>query len=318
VNCYIIIDESNQGQRLDKVLSWEFPDYSRTYFIKAIKKALVKVDGQEVKPAELTKIGQTIIFTPERSENSTPAIDIPIDIIYRDKDYLVINKQPGLIIHPAQNVIDRTLAEALVAREPELAEVGEAGRSGIVHRLDSDTSGVMVVARNEQAWHHLKDAFAKRDVQKKYLAFTRGRPSREGLLETNYGRHPTRRHKMAVLKVGRQARTVVKILKYFPLAEVSLVELSLLTGRTHQARVHLAHLGSPVLGDRRYGLLNRELCSDNPAAQSLIQRQLLHARRLVFPRLDGTLACFRAPWPADFIALWRELNSQEKLSGLKS
>jgi 23S rRNA pseudouridine1911/1915/1917 synthase len=291
---------------LDKWLSTIWP-ISRADLTKAAKKGCLLVNGTRAKASLMAKDGQKIVFYPP----DKPKFPEPPDfvVLYQDEEIFIIDKPAGLIAHPAEAWDGPTLADSLLALDPNLAQVGVPERPGLVHRLDKDTTGVMVVARTPAAYDFLYAAFAERLVSKKYLAFVKGRPQIEGLLETNYGRNPHWRWKMAVLKEGRLAQSFIKVLRHFPEPNVSLVELTLLTGRTHQARVHLATAKSPVLGDHVYGLKRNDSDEVPPALAPFLGRQLLHARRLSFPHPTGGRVAFRAPWPQDFIGLWRELTA---------
>jgi 23S rRNA pseudouridine1911/1915/1917 synthase len=302
-----VVGEEAKGQRLDKWLATIWP-FSRSSLAKAAKDGLLTVDEKPLSPSARAIPGQTVVLSPSSSK-IVLAKPPKVPIIYQDEDFYVVNKPSGLAVHPAPGFRDLTLAEILVAMDPSLAKVGDPERPGLVHRLDKDTSGVMAIARTQKAFESLSAAFAERRVQKKYLAFVKGRPIHEGLVESGVGRHPSIRRKMAVKEDGRPAKTFIKVLRTFKGPKISLVELTLLTGRTHQARVHLAAAKSPVLMDEVYG--PKRSGGWAAALSSLSEkpsRQLLHARRLAFPHPNGgKTVAFRAPWPQDFIDLWREL-----------
>jgi 23S rRNA pseudouridine1911/1915/1917 synthase len=218
---------------------------------------------------------------------------IPLEILHETGDLLVINKAPGMVVHPGPGNRNRTLVNALLHRCPDLSGIGGVLRPGIVHRLDKETSGCLVVAKNDRAHRELSRQFAGRSVRKTYLALVRGRPRRKtGTIETRIGRHPVNRKKMAVLPPprGRVAVTDYRVLQ--DLEGRSLVECGLRTGRTHQIRVHLNHLGHPILGDRLYG-----------GRAPGFERQMLHAWRLGFrhPGSDEWIE-LEAPLPDDFLA----------------
>jgi 23S rRNA pseudouridine1911/1915/1917 synthase len=226
---------------------------------------------------------------------------LALDVLYEDDDLLVINKPPGLTVHPGAGRTGGTLANALVARDPDLAALGGGLRPGIVHRLDKDTSGVLVVARSPRALASLREQVASRTAARTYLAVVRGRPPHpEGTINAPIGRHPRHRTRMAVVPRGRPAITRYRVVESF--ARYSLVEASLVTGRTHQIRVHFAHLGHPVAGDRVYA----------PGRDDLgITRQALHAWRLRIrhPATGASLSVEAAP-PADFAAAVAQARAQ--------
>jgi 23S rRNA pseudouridine1911/1915/1917 synthase len=220
---------------------------------------------------------------------------IPLDVVYEDDDLLVVNKPAGMVVHPAYGHPQGTLVNALLARYPHL-DVGDSGRSGIVHRLDRDTSGLIVVSKTEPALEHLRRQFKTRSVQKTYLALVRKPlPAPEGIIEAPIGRDPRQRQRMAVVAGGRPARTGYELLEN--LGDYSLLAVSPETGRTHQIRVHLAWLGMPVAGDRVYG---QQRGVRRARTDLGLERQFLHAWRLSFerPRGNGDVA-LEAPLPAD-------------------
>jgi 23S rRNA pseudouridine1911/1915/1917 synthase len=223
------------------------------------------------------------------------AESIRLDVVFEDDDLLVVNKPAGMVVHPAYGHSQGTLVNALLARYPHL-DVGDSGRSGIVHRLDRDTSGLIVVAKTEPALEHLRRQFKTRSVQKTYLALAHKRPpAREGIIEAPIGRDPRQRQRMAVVADGRTARTGYEMLEEFD--DYSLLAVSPETGRTHQIRVHLAWLGVPVAGDRVYG---QQRGGRRVRINLGLERQFLHAWRLSFerPRGNGDLV-LEVPLPAD-------------------
>jgi 23S rRNA pseudouridine1911/1915/1917 synthase len=315
--------EQDAGGRLDKLLASIWP-FTRSSFQKAIKNGRVRVNDVKIKNSDCVKAGQKILFwpltaqSPQEAGSSPPAQDkaaeklIPVAVLYEDNSIFVINKPPGLTAHHVNQARGPFLSASLLALDPNLATIGQPDRPGMVHRLDRNTSGVMVVARSVLAFDSLKDSFKDRRVSKKYLAFTMGVPKILGLLESNLARHPKLRYKFYVVpEAGRLARSIIKVLRHFPKTNVCLVEISLLTGRTHQARIHLEQAQAPILGDWVYGLNSFNFLKKFPSLKPLVTRQLLHARRLAFPHPEGGVRAFRAPWPEDFRALWRELNHLE-------
>jgi 23S rRNA pseudouridine1911/1915/1917 synthase len=297
---------------LDKLLAvaWGQP---RAKIAKAAKRGLITVDGVKVKASLTVKTGQKIEGGKLEEDVAPLTLDphIKLDILYQDSQILVINKPANLTAHPGPGVKGPTLTPYLLALEPTLATVGDPERPGLVHRLDKDTTGIMVIAKTNASWEFLKKAFSSRKVIKKYLAFTLGVPVTQGLVDQPIGRHPTQRRKMAVIPNGRPAKTLIKVLKVFPPTNLSLVELTLLTGRTHQARVHLAKVKAPVLGDPVYGPKLGPLLASFPSLSPFLGRQLLHARRITIPRAPGGHLALRAPWPLDFQNLYAHLQKLE-------
>ncbi|MDR3155303.1 MAG: RluA family pseudouridine synthase [Deltaproteobacteria bacterium] len=302
------------GLRLDAALARLFPAFSRSSLAKAVKAGLVLVDGAPARPSSAVRPGQTIAFTPPEPAFAAPAPspDIQLRILHEDSSLIAVDKQPGLAVHPGAGRPEPTLAGALLARYPEISAAGDPERPGIVHRLDKDTSGVIIAARTRTAFDCLKEAFAGREARKIYLAFVRGLPPVTGVIDSPVSRHPTQRHRMtAGLPTGRPSKTSWRALRRFFAAEVSLVSVRLFTGRTHQARVHLASAGFPVLGDPLYGPRRRVMLKEFPSLAPLLRRQFLHARRLSVPHPAGGRMTFSAPWPEDFIVLFRELERLE-------
>lgn len=308
----MVAGPAEEGRRLDVVLASAFPDFSRSQLSRLAREGRISVNGRPGKASQLVDAGQLIVFSspdPPRTD-LIPEPDVSLDIIYEDEQVLALNKPWGLAVHPAPGYSGPTLAGGLLAHDPRLTEVGEKFRPGLVHRLDKDTSGVLITARTEPALRSLAAAFSNRATQKNYLAFTRGRPHQNrGLVDRPIGRHPTQRHKMAVDTArGRPAKTIYQVLKFFPASGLSLILLTLITGRTHQARVHLQSLGTPVLADPVYSRGVSDLLNRFPQLAPGLRRQMLHARRLTIAHLaSGQNLTLRAPWPDDFLFLFREL-----------
>jgi 23S rRNA pseudouridine1911/1915/1917 synthase len=283
---------SEIGERIDIVLARR-ASVTRTLAQRAIRSGAIAVDGNEVKPSYRLE-GEELIA----GEIPAPLVpppgpeDIPIVLRYSDARVLVVSKPPGLVTHPAAGHPSGTLVNALLALGEPLA-AGASTRPGIVHRLDKDTSGLLLIAKDDAAQSYLVDALRSRRVQRVYLALVRGRPGSEtGTIEAPIGRHPVRRRLMAVVASGRPAVTHYRILG--STGSVSLLEVSLETGRTHQIRVHLSHLGHPVVGDRTYG-------GGGGAAAALgLTRPFLHASRVAFPHPDdGRTVEVEDPLPPD-------------------
>jgi 23S rRNA pseudouridine1911/1915/1917 synthase len=307
---------AESGHRLDVVLAAAFPDFSRSQLGRLAREGRILLDGRPAKASQLLTIGQLIAFNqPEPPlTDLRPEPEVRLEVIYEDEQILALNKPWGLAVHPAPGYHGPTLAGGLLAHDPRLTEVGEKFRPGLVHRLDKDTSGVLITARTEPALRALAAAFAGRETQKRYLAFARGRPPQnQGLIDRPIGRHPTQRHKMAVEAAGgRPAKTIYRVLRYFPTSGLSLILLTLITGRTHQARVHLQSLGTPIVADPVYSRGAADLLSRFPHLAPGLQRQMLHARRLTISHPStGCPLTIRAPWPDDFLFLFQQLSYLE-------
>ncbi|GAB4536753.1 MAG: RluA family pseudouridine synthase [Anaerolineae bacterium] len=285
-----------EGERLDRYLARTLPDLSRSQVQRLIRNGLVVLNGHKPRPGVLVSPGMrvTVRIPPAPPDKPLPQ-KLPLDVVYEDDALLVINKPAGMVVHPAHGHSNATLVNALLARYPDLA-VGDVGRPGIVHRLDKDTSGLVVVAKTEEALKHLRSQFKSRQVQKTYLALVRGQPvTPEGIIEAPIGRDPRHRQRMSVIAGGRPARTRYQLLE--DLGDFCLLAVWPETGRTHQIRVHLAWLGVPVAGDLVYG---RERRAHRAKDDLGLERQFLHAWRLSFERPDGTgIVELEAPLPAD-------------------
>lgn len=287
------------SQRLDAFLAAYDPSRSRSRWQDLIREGRVTVNGTARKPNYTLREGDVIAWEiPPPEPAGLEPEDIPLDILYEDADLLVINKPPGLVVHPAPGHSSGTLVHGLLFHCDDLAGIGGEERPGIVHRLDRDTSGCLLVAKTEQALHALARQFKNRDVKKEYVALVWGRPvPARGTIRTLIGRDPHHRQKMsAKVATGREAVTHFELVQ--PFGEMSFVRVRIETGRTHQIRVHLAHIHHPVVGDAMYGRARQHELRD------LITRQMLHAERITFvhPRTGAELE-FTAPLPADFRAL---------------
>jgi 23S rRNA pseudouridine1911/1915/1917 synthase len=286
------------GLRLDQALARLLPEYSRSRIQSWIGSGQVHVNGR---PATISgKIwgGEFVelVITPHPAERPPRPEAIALDIVHEDDALLVLNKPPGLVVHPGHGNWAGTLMNALLHHAPELAHIP---RAGIVHRLDKDTSGLMVVARTLTAQTHLVRQLQARTVGRDYLAVVRGEVTADGEVEAPVGRHPRQRTKMAVIHGGRPALTRYRVVERFP--GVTLVACTLATGRTHQIRVHMAHIGHPLVGDPTYGA-----CSSRSLSKAVRQfhRQALHAYRLgLIHPVTGEPLQWEAPLPADFAAL---------------
>ena len=286
------------GERLDTFIARRCPELSRSHARRLIDEGLVSVNGRKVKPSERVAAGLSVSVTIPPPETITLVPEaIPLTIIYQDGDIIVLDKPAGLTVHPAPGHPSGTLVNALLAACPDLRGIAGTLRPGIVHRLDKDTSGLMVVAKNDRAQRALQRQLKDRDVRKTYLALVRGVPApREGTSAAPIGRHPKNRKKMAVVADGREATTRYRVREEIAGGQYSLLEVEPVTGRTHQIRVHLAAVGHPVVGDATYG---------RPSAA--VGRQFLHAHKLAFGMpLGGRTVEFESPLPADL----REALSQ--------
>jgi 23S rRNA pseudouridine1911/1915/1917 synthase len=274
--------------RLDKYLTQVLPQFSRAYSQKLIEQGHVLINGQIAKASErLNKADRITIKLPPLP--SLPLAEpMPLTIVYEDEDILVIDKPAGLTVHPAPGHPNHTLVNAILAHCPGLTINNEPMRPGIVHRLDKDTSGLIVIAKNDFAREYLTAQFKSRTVTKRYLVLVKGRLSPEqGIIEAPIGRDPHRRQRMAIVEAGKEATTQYQVRKY--LDTYTLVEVTPLTGRTHQIRIHLSAIGCPVVGDPIYGIKSAHL-----------NRQFIHAYRLGF-RLPSTKQYqeFTSPLPMD-------------------
>ncbi len=301
-NQSLSVDTGQRGQRLDAFLAAAVPELSRSHWKVLIQDARVTVNGKACKPNHKLKTGDTVVWSmPEEAPTEVLPENIPIDVLFEDESILVLNKQPGLVVHPAVGNESGTLVNALLYHDAVFQSVE---RAGIVHRLDKDTSGVMVVAKSEKAMTELQRQFKARETDKEYLALVWGRPPQSGRIVNEIGRHRSHRKKMAVLREGgREAVSNYKTLESFD--EMTLVQVKIETGRTHQIRVHMAHLGHPVVGDSVYGRARKHRLPAPPA------RQMLHAARLEFthPELGKRLS-FEAPLFEDMDLLLKLLREK--------
>jgi 23S rRNA pseudouridine1911/1915/1917 synthase len=280
--------------RLDRFLAAQLAQYSRARLQQLIRSGLVRLNGAPARPRDLVRRGDQIELVepaPEKIDNLPEAI--PLDILFDDDDFLVINKSAGLVVHPGAGHTEHTLVNALLHHCPTLSGIGGKERPGIVHRLDKETSGCLVVAKNDEAHRALSRQFAARTVEKIYLALVAGKLRRpSGVIEEKIGRHPVHRKRMSVTSTrGRPAKTEYRVTRSSE--HFSLIECRLHSGRTHQLRVHLHHLGRPIIGDKLYG----------PKTAKDFPRQMLHAWKLGFehPRTKQWQK-FEAPMPEDFAA----------------
>jgi 23S rRNA pseudouridine1911/1915/1917 synthase len=282
----LAVDRS--GERLDAFVARRLPDFSRSHVRRLIDGGLVTVDGTARKPSEKVAEGaEVVVGLPPAEETDLLPEAIPVPVIYQDADIIIVNKPAGLTVHPAPGHPSGTLVNALLAACPDLQGIGGRLRPGIVHRLDKDTSGLLVVAKNDRAMRDLQAQLKAREVQKTYLALVRGVPQpAEGQIEAPIGRSTRNRKKMAVVSGGRESTTRYRVRE--ALRGCALLEVEPITGRTHQIRVHLSAIGHPIVGDGLYG-----------GRSSIVGRQFLHAHRLRFRLLSGREIEFESPLPAD-------------------
>lgn len=279
------------GDRLDKYITGRHPELSRTQVQKLIRDGLVKVNGRVARPGLKLNTGDKLDITiPPPEPVSLQPEAIPIKVLYEDEDLLVIDKPAGLTVHPAPGHPSHTLVNAILAHLQEPLEIEDEQRPGIVHRLDRDTSGLMIVAKNHAAQMNLSAQFKARTVSKVYLTLVKGRVTpEEGIIEAPIGRDRSHRERMAVVaeRHGREARTQYRVVKH--LDGYTLLEVKPETGRTHQIRVHLAAIGYPVVGDAVYGMKSE-----------FLSRQFLHAHRLGFHLPStGEYVEFKSDLPED-------------------
>jgi 23S rRNA pseudouridine1911/1915/1917 synthase len=299
------------GLRLDQALTKLFSEYSRSQIQQWIRQGKVLLNGKVcTKAKEKVKVAQTVEIEAETSmKESWGAQAIPLNIVYEDESLLIINKPAGLVVHPGAGNYDQTLVNALLHYAPELAEVP---RAGLIHRLDKDTSGLLIVARNPSSHHALVKALQAREITREYEAIVQGVLTSGGTIDAPIGRHRIHRTRMAVISQGKPAITHYRIIKRF--SAHTHIRLRLETGRTHQIRVHLAHIHYPILGDPLYG--KKPIFPPDPsdslkAAITQFKRQALHASRLelVHPVIKETMS-WQAPLPQDMLSLLNELRDE--------
>lgn len=304
---HITVSPEHDDARLDRVLAATVPQHSRSFLASLIEQGHVAVDGKATsKPSQHVTAGQEIVLTmPPASPTEVIAQDLPLTILYDDANIVVVDKPPGVVVHPAAGHADQTLVNALVFHVRDLSGIGGELRPGIVHRLDKDTSGVMVIAKNDATHRALSAAWGTDAVRKEYLAIVYGAPKKsKGTIDAPIGRDPRNRKRMAVVAGGRAAVTDYEVVEQ--LRHTSLIRCRLRTGRTHQIRVHLKHLGHPIVGDTLYsgpqwrGIPDKRL----QKALSSFGRQALHAWRLTIPQ--GT---FEAAMPEDMAGLLQALRA---------
>ena len=295
----IIVTKEHEGERIDAFVSNVCENISRSLAQTLIKEEKILLEGKPVKVSTKIHENQEIevpIETEKEINETLVAEDIPIDILYEDEDILVINKPKNMVVHPAVGNKTGTLVNAILGKT-KLSDYNGEFRPGIVHRLDKDTTGVLVVAKNNMAHQNIAEQIQNRETKKIYIALVRGLIKEDdGVIDLPIGRHPTDRKKMAVVKDGKQAITHFKVLKR--LEGFTLLEIELKTGRTHQIRVHMAHIGHPVVGDTVYS------SGKNPFG---VTSQMLHAYKLGFKHpKTGEWVEFKAPLPEELRKIMSE------------
>jgi 23S rRNA pseudouridine1911/1915/1917 synthase len=304
---YSVLD-SDEGLRVDLVAAKQFSDYSRGHIQKWIKNGDLLVNNQEVKTKHSLQLNDVISvdFWEEPQLGDQPEA-IPLDIIFEDEEIMIINKSVGMVVHPGSGNPDGTLVNALLAHEESL---GFLPRAGIVHRLDKDTSGLMVIAKKESAYLNLIEQLKERSVKRTYMAIVVGVPISNKIMNEPIGRHPKIRTKQAVVKNGKEAITRVSLSESFQ--GYSLLRVNLETGRTHQIRVHLSHAGYPIVGDSVYGARKQFAPGSTEGLKNIISsftRQALHASELelIHPSSEK-LVSFEADLPEDMSTLIGQLK----------
>lgn len=319
----VVVPESAGGVRLDIFLTQMTDGYSREQIRRAVQEDHAEVDGRIKRPSFRVRPGQRVKFrVPELAPDGPIPEAIPLELLYEDDGMVVVNKPPGMVVHPARGNWTGTLTSALAYHFQALSDIGGPTRPGIVHRLDRDTSGVIVVAKTNAVHMHLAEQWAARTVKKTYVAVACGKLDRDrDLIDASIGRHPYQREKMAIREhhaTSKEARTFYEVLERF--GRFTLVRLTPETGRTHQIRVHLEHKGCPILCDRLYGgrsvLTESQLRKERRLEVSpgedrvLIDRQALHAARLELEHpQSGKRMVFEAPLPSDMLRVLETLRA---------
>lgn len=314
----IIIEEERQGERLDALVASMFANLTRSAVQRLIEQGMIRVDGKEVKSSHRVSAGEEVSMTipPPEPSAATPE-EMPLDILYEDADLIVINKPAGLTVHPGAGISSGTLVNGLLAHCLDLSGIGGEIRPGIVHRIDKDTSGILVAAKNDIAHQGLADQFSRHSVKRIYHALVFGSPKTDtGRIESEIGRHPVDRKKMSgKAKHGRHAVTHWKVLARY--SGVTLLRLRLETGRTHQIRVHLSEAGHPLLADSVYGGDARLGNLKDTKLKALIKelgRQALHAKTLGFIHpVTGEYLEFDSELPEDMGQIIDYLEKQAEV-----
>lgn len=304
-----IVPEGVKRARADKVLAGASSEHSRVALQRAFDAGLVKRGGVPIGRDATVSGGDVLEFSmPETKAAELVAVDIPLDVLFEDKHMLAVNKAAGMVVHPGAATEEDTLVHALLSHcAGSLSGIGGVERPGIVHRLDKETTGVIVVAKNDKAHRALADQFSSRTLTKEYVALVTGVPQLlSGTIDRAISRHPIHRHRMTVGEGGKPARTDWERGETFGDAS-AVMKCRIFTGRTHQIRVHLKSLGHPILGDALYGWKPDTRLTKQP------QRVMLHAEHLVLAHpVSGKMLDLRAPLPKDFVAMMKELRKAAK------
>ena len=298
------VQSADAGQRLDRFLARALPAFSRARLQTLIREKFVTVNGEPARPRDAVRAGAVVeVREPAIAKIDAQPESMDLDILFEDDDLLVLNKPAGLVVHPGAGHQQHTLVNALLAHCKNLSGIGGRERPGIVHRLDKETSGVLVVAKNDSTHRDLSKQFAARTMQKIYLALVAGIPRKSsGVIDKAIARHPVHRQRMSIARrQGRAAKTEYRVRRSG--SNMSLLECTLHSGRTHQIRVHLHHLGHPVLGDKSYA----------GKRAGIFPRQMLHAWKLAFrhPRTSEVMT-FEAPIPGDFAEVMRQIEGTSR------
>jgi 23S rRNA pseudouridine1911/1915/1917 synthase len=302
---HVLSIEAGEGGRLDRLVAARLADLSRTAVQRLIDDGFITLNGSICKASDKVEQGDVIVVrVPPPAPTELIAEDIPLTIIYEDGDVIVIDKPAGLVVHPAAGHASGTLVNALLGHIPDLEGIGGEVRPGIVHRLDKDTSGLIVAAKNDRALQFLQEQFKARTIKKMYLALVEGIVApREGVIDAPIGRSKTDRKKMAVRRGGRAAQTRYRVRQFYRNPDLTLVEAYPETGRTHQIRVHLAWLKHPLVGDEVYGR-QRSIVP--------IERHFLHAAALTLTLPNGETRTFESKLPDDLQQVLDRLTAAEK------
>lgn len=307
----VTVTDDSEGIRLDRFLVSVLPAHSRSQIQRLIKEGLVHVAGRQTKANQPVKAGQAISVELPDPVDAVPQPEaLPLPILYQDEDLIVVDKPAGMVVHPAAGHASGTLVNALLHHVDDLSGIGGEKRPGIVHRLDRGTSGLMVVAKHDSAHAELSRQFHDREVEKEYFALVWGDVQAGRRIDTPIGRDPSNRKKMSA-RARRSREAVTRIIRAEKLRVLTLVQVAIHTGRTHQIRVHLGAIGHPVVGDPLYGGVHRRVPGDLRAVTHL-ERPFLHAARLVFkhPR-DGRRMEFTSDLPDDLQRVLDELRDQD-------
>lgn len=303
------VPEGVRRLRADKALALAFPEHSRTALQRAFDAGRVTLGGAPIGRDHSVAGGDVLEFSvPDVTPTDLKAVDIPLDVLYEDKHMLAVNKASGMVVHPGAATGEDTLVHALLAHcEDSLSGIGGVERPGIVHRLDKETTGVIVVAKTDKAHRALADQFASRTLTKEYVALVAGVPQLlSGTIDRAISRHPTHRHRMTIGEGGKPARTSWERVEVFGSIS-AMLRCQIFTGRTHQIRVHLKSLGYPILGDALYGW------KPDPRLSAQPERIMLHAEHLVLMHpISGKVLDLRAPLPKDFQATIKALRKAAK------